>query len=226
MVGFIARAVALALLIAVGGLIAPRPAGALSITHDGVGTGGVIAAASGAIDVELIDIAADAPDTAFANPCTSGQAAACLLKSWYVTGTHTMVVTPDGPSTVLAEFVFNFGETRWTDYHLAVTGAAAGGFDFGYFEFDDEGDLVGFTSAGITSVVDGNSLSLFFAQEFSSLVAEGTVLALGIIFEADGDGTFTVEQYPTFGAVAEPGMLALFGIGVAGIPLLRRRRRR
>lgn len=218
----IASTVAAALL---AGAVVSSPAAALSITHNGVGTGGIVALATEALDVELIDVMDAAPASSFAAICASGQADACLMKSWYVAGTHTMVVTPDAATTIVGEFVFNFSDTPWTDYHISVTGADPGSFGYGFFTFDDEGEVIDATTAGITTAIDGNSLSLFFADSFSSLDTEGSVIALGVIFDADGDGTFTIEQYPTFG-VPEPAALGVMGLGLAAMALMRRRRRR
>ena len=197
---------------------------ALVISHDGSGTGGIIAAAGGQVPVGLLDEAAASPGSDLNVECEIIPVDACLVKRWSGGETHTMTVVPDQASTVIGELVYNLTSTPWSAYQVEIVGGADL-LGIGYSLFVLNGDeILDITDVGISHQIVGNVFTLIFDQPFISFDGGPNSIALGILFAGIGDGTFVVEQSPIL-TVDEPGMMALFGFAIAGAGIARRRRR-
>ena len=101
---------------------------ALTITHNGVGTGGVVTDALGQVNVALIDLDYASPGAAITAECdvfATGNDA-CLEKDWLggsENDTHDLRLFPGVDTPIVGEWVVNQTGLPWRGYWFEVTGA-------------------------------------------------------------------------------------------------------
>ena len=116
------------------------------------------------------------------------------------------------------EDVVNNTGSLWTDYHVTFdySPVTTGSFQSAAFDIDV---LATIETHDCVSSSTSCEVWIFFGSPLGT----GDVFTFSGDFEFDVDGTMTVTQYPT---IPEPGTLGLFAIGLAGLGVISRRRRK
>ncbi len=186
--------VAGALAVAVFAVGGASPASASAIITSHNGTVGSTPIGSGAVDVDLI-----CSFDGFAEDCD---------KTFNEIATHEIVW--GGTRGSIDETVLNETGITWTDYHISLSG------DFLFFLEDWTSGLppgttiqggIGFSDIWLLFGGGGFATGQKFAFEFS-------------FFSPSEAAPVTISQTPT---IPEPGSLAIFGLGLLGLGLARRR---
>lgn len=188
-------------------LLGATASNASALIDSHTGTVGSSPGGTGAVDVSL--------------SCVEQSQEENCVKTFRENETHQINwVNRLGGSSRLVETIVNASGTPWTDFHWEWEG-----FDFVSIIVDVGCDA----GAGTQCVTDAKGLTsfdLFFKEPFTpvNLPPVNGTDTLTITFGFEGDGTLI--QYPTFDDIPEPGTLALFGLGLVGLGLARRRRKR
>ena len=206
---------------------AASSATALTITHNGFGTGGIITGATASIDVTLVDLVDIAPGTEWTSECANlvFPSDACLLKGWGAgtqNDTHIMQGSVES-STQFSEYVYNETGVALAGYSVAVTGAEITDWVFAFYVIDpNDFSILSSTPYYTGASVTGNATSLQFL--FGSPLASGTnppvVFGLGLALSTP-DGTFSVSQTPIVAPI--PAAASLFGSALGLLAWIRRR---
>ncbi|WP_193371638.1 PEP-CTERM sorting domain-containing protein, partial [Pelagibius marinus] len=207
-------------------LMFPLQAHAFLISHNG--TDGFYSG-SEEVDVYLNEYAVEFPGSnLFDLDC--GSSVTCIYKRWdsFSEGdVHDITFTEENSEgqTGFFETVFNFTEDPWSDYHFEWEGNISLLFLF-LFVIDGDGNAV---AAAIPDfdLVD-NSLDIYFDFPFIEDII-GEEFSVGLFYGGGFDfragSTFVLSQYPTL-PVPEPGTAGLFLIGLVGLSVIWRRRRK
>ncbi|WP_193369487.1 PEP-CTERM sorting domain-containing protein [Pelagibius marinus] len=207
-------------------LMFPLQAHAVLISHNG--TDGFYSG-SEEVDVYLNDYAVEFPGSdLFDLDC--GSSITCIYKRWdsFSEGdVHDITFTEENSEgeVVFFETVFNFTEDPWSDYHVEWEGELVI-FLVGLFAIDGDGNVV--DGAFPDFDLADNSLDIYFDFPFiEDIIGEEFSVGLfyGGIFAFGEDSTFVLSQYPTL-PVPEPGTAGLFLIGLVGLSVIWRRRRK
>ena len=209
------------------------PVSAITITHNGNGTGGIITGATGDINVFLADLTFTATGNPLTNECSAlvNSVDGCLGKQWN-TGTegdtHIMQVTPDASETQLVEWVFNTTGVPLTGYSIDISGATLNDWSYQFFVINSGDQSIVSSSTpntGGSATGTDTSLQIQFDAPLEDISNTDpyVLFELSLILNTTPDQSFTVSQTPA--TVPLPAAVWLFGSGSLGLIGIARRKK-
>lgn len=205
-------------------------ASALPVIHNGIGTSGEVIGATGDVQVSLNDPFA-APPNSLNTFCDDEGQDVCLAKVWWPDSQndiHQMAIDDQGGQISVTELIFNATGVSWTDYHIEIEGGDLLSAGAVLVLVSTETQEFMFINGGLTQMIMDDSLWIFFDEPFETLplMMPGPVelgLLVGFSLNDQDEGSYFIQQHPSLG-IPEPGTLALFGLGLAGLAAARRRK--
>ena len=196
-------------------------AGAFTITHNGVGTGGVVTDASGEVTVALIDVDYASSGAAIKAECDVFAAGhdACLEKDWMggsENDTHELRLFPEVDTPIVGEWIANDTGLPWRGYWFEVTGADLIKAVYALYATAGDGSWAAIWNDTV-DYPDGNVATI---EVSGGGPTTGQRLAIGI-FLTNAGGEVVIRQHPTL--VPEPASASL--VALVGVLLAVRRRR-